>query len=368
MSSTLLYIPATPLDDLVLIQGRTDETPFSVGGVLATNNDRTIKLTVLSVPEHGALMTTRNGQTIQVGSILTMPFGESRIPVTYNSTDSFFFSLPEPNLETSSPDEFRYKLEAYDSLTGELIGSSGPESFPAVQMIRIQNVNHPPQLLVPQKSVQQTQSFERDKHVAIISGIEIRDSDKDVNVVRVDLGVESGTLTLNGQFRDLADFDSCRLRWPQGWRCVGSGSNDREMTFLARPSHVKSILTEMEYVSIFRHKDDSLLVSVFDGLGGDCISDSEQAYSTERVGPGLVRYPSLQSGCYSQRATIDILAVPREYMDEGSVDEPINRATTLGWAIYIIIGLVAFLLVGLCLRAVLYGLGRRPRGASIGPG
>ena len=366
MSTTLLYIPATPLDGLVLVQGRTEETPFTVGGVVATSNDRTIKLTVLAVPAHGALVTI-DEQTLQVGSTLTMPFGESRIPVTYKSANSFFFSLPEPSLD-SSPDEFSYKLEAYDPRTGELIGSSGPESFPVIQTIHIQNVNHPPQLLVPQASVQQTQSLESGKHVAIISGIEVRDSDKDINVVRVDLGVESGTLTLNAQFRDLADFDSCRLRWLQGWRCVGSGSNNREMTFLARPSHVKSILTEMEYVSIFQYNDDSLFVSIFDGLGGDCIADSEQAYSTASLGPEFIRYPSLQGGCYSQHATIDIVALSRDYNDEGSVDKPINRATTLGWAIYIIIGLVAFLVVGFFLRILFFGSGRRQRGASIGPG
>jgi len=316
---------------------------------------------------YGTLRTLEE-QFLQTGSILTIPFGESRVPVVYESNDDSFFSLPEPSNETE-PDEFQYKLEAYDSSTGELIGSSGGDSFPATQKLHVRNVNHPPELLVPQASVQQAKSITDGKPMAIISGVEVLDDDKDVNHVRVDLEVETGALTLNENFRGLADFDSCRFRWQLGWRCVGSGVGDRKMAFLAKPSHVKSILTELEYDSLLDHKDDNLLISVFDGIGGDCIADYEQTFSTERIGPKLTRYPSVQDGCYLQRAFVDIVGIPDDFADPGSsIDEPVNRATALGWAIYVTIGIVAFLVVGFFLRIVFFGFGHRRRGAAVGPG
>ena len=362
MTDELEYTPAKPLEGIVLVQGRTEENPFTIGGVHATTNGRTMKVVILSVPTHGTLMTT-DQQVLQTGSIVPMPWGESRILVTYHSTDNSFFSLPEPNAETM-PDEFKYKVEAHDPRTEELIGSSGPDSLAATQKIHIQNVNHKPNLLVPETSVQQTQSVISGKAMAVISGIEIFDSDKDVNFVRVDLKVESGDLTLNEKFRNLAEFDSCRNLWTAGWQCVGNGINDRKMTFLARPSHINSILTELEYASLFIHQDDSLTVSVFDGVGGDCIAELDQTFSTVRIGPNLTRYTSVQDGCYSVRAFVAIIANQEIYVDPASVDPPINRANALGWAIYIIIFFGVFLVVVLVLR-MLCGLGRRMRGASI---
>ena len=248
MALDLEYTPASPLDGLVLVQGRTEETPFNVGGVTATSEDVTMKLTILLPPTHGSLITV-DQQVLQSGSVITMPFGASKIPLVYKSNDDDFFSLPEPTIDTS-PDEFQYKLEAYDPRTGALIGSSGGDEFPALQKIHIQNVNHPHKLLVPQGSVQQALSLESGKPTATITGIEVLDKDKDINVVRVDLEVETGKITLNAESRHLADFNSCRVRFEESfqqdsWRCVGNGMNDQKMTFLARPSQVKTILTDL---------------------------------------------------------------------------------------------------------------------------
>lgn len=365
MSNELIYTPATPLEGLVLVQGSTEQTPFLIGGVDATSNDRTMKLVLLSVPSHGVLITL-DQQTIQTGSILTVPWGESRIAVMYRSTDTSFFSLPEPSIETEA-DKFNYMLEAYDPRSGNLIGWSGGDRLPATQKIHVRNYNHPPELVVPRLRIKQTKAMVSGKSMAIISGVEVLDSDKDVNVVRVDLEAETGALTLNDKFRDLADFDSCRFRWQHGWRCVGSGEDDRKMTFLARPSHVKFILAEMEYTSDFPYQDDSLLISVFDGIDGECIADFEQAYTSEAIGPELLHYSSVQDGCYSQRAIVEIVGMEEIPGDLDSIDEPINRATALGWAIYMVIGIVAFLLVGLLVRLIFCGIGGRRGGAAVGP-
>jgi hypothetical protein len=127
MALDLEYTPATPLDDLVLVQGRTEEMPFNIGGVTWTSKDVTMTLTILLPPTHGSLMTL-DLQVLQIGSIIIMSFGASKIPVVYKSYDDDFFSLPKPTIDTA-PDEFQYKLEAYDPRTGALIGSSGRDEF-----------------------------------------------------------------------------------------------------------------------------------------------------------------------------------------------------------------------------------------------
>jgi hypothetical protein len=369
MAFDLEYTPATPLDDLVLVQGRTEEMPFNIGGVTATSKDVTMTLTILLPPSHGSLITV-DQQVLQSGSIITIPFGASKIPVVYKSYDDDFFSLPEPTID-AEPDVFQYKLEGYDPETGALIGSSGGDEFPALQKIHIQNVNHPHKLLATQGSVQQALSLVSGKPMATITGIEVLDKDKDINVVRVDLEVETGKLGLNEEFRHLADFDSCRVRFQESfqkdsWRCVGNGVHDQRMTFLARPSQVKTILTDLKYVSLTEHKEDGLFISVFDGIGGDCISEYEQTYSSNRIGTMLVRYPSVQNGCYAERAYVRLVGNPELSSDDetGSSNESINMATSLGWAIYIAIGLVVFLLVGIVLRIVFFGFGRRRRGGA----
>jgi hypothetical protein len=369
MAFDLEYTPATPLDDLVLVQGRTEEMPFNIGGVTATSKDVTMTLTILLPPSHGSLITV-DQQVLQSGSIITIPFGASKIPVVYKSYDDDFFSLPEPTID-AEPDVFQYKLEGYDPETGALIGSSGGDEFPALQKIHIQNVNHPHKLLATQGSVQQALSLVSGKPMATITGIEVLDKDKDINVVRVDLEVETGKLGLNEEFRHLADFDSCRVRFQEifqkdSWRCVGNGVHDQKMTFLARPSQVKTILTDLKYVSLTEHKEDGLFISVFDGIGGDCISEYEQTYSSNRIGTMLVRYPSVQNGCYAERAYVRLVGNPELASDDetGSSNESINMATSLGWAIYIAIGLVVFLLVGIVLRIAFFGFGRRRRGGA----
>jgi hypothetical protein len=138
-------------------------------------------------------------------------------------------------------------------------------------------------------------------------GIDILDEDKDINVVRVDLEVERGKLGLkNEEFRHLADFDSCRVRFQESFQehILGDAlgmvcmMHDQRMTFLARPSQVKTILTDLKYVTLTEHKEDGLFISVFDGIGGDFISEYEQTYSSNRIGTMLIRYSSVQNGCY----------------------------------------------------------------------
>ena len=104
--------------------------------------------------------------------------------------------------------------------------------------------------------------------------------------------------------------------------------HDQRMTFLARPSQVKTILTDLKYISLTEHKEDGLFISVFDGIGGDCISEYEQTYSSNRIGTMLIRYSSVQNGCYAERAYVRLVGNPEISSDDesGSNNEPINRA------------------------------------------
>jgi hypothetical protein len=80
----------------------------------------------------------------------------------------------------------------------------------------------------------------------------------------------------------------------------------------------------------------------------------------------LTRYSSVQGGCYADNAYVNFIGTPLLLDDDvGSTNVPVNRATTLGWAIYIVIALVTVLVVGILLRIVFFAFGKSRRGGAV---
>jgi hypothetical protein len=200
--------------------------------------------------------------------------------------------------------------------------------------LRGANVNHRPSLLIPAISVTLTTS-PLGSPFAVIDGIEVIDVDDDVNVVRINVWSDNGQLKLNDKYRSLAHFESCSRRWEFDWRCQGDGVNDRNMTFVAKPSHVGLILADLEYTSFLDKTEDKVTVQVFDGIGGQYISQVEQAYSD---GPNGVHYSSVQDGCSGVSGSVEILVSPEQAggtggdIDSGGkIHDFFNAQSLLGW-------------------------------------
>ena len=334
------YHPAIPLDNVFVAQGSTGLTPFTIGtsGTVAqSTKTRIINVVIHSLPGHGILL-DKDEQILEVGSMIAIPEGESRALVYYKSNDDYFFSLPRstsPTAAVPDPDRFKFELKAFHTDTNELVGNN----FFATQDINVINVNHRPNLYLPDETFQQAKSpsLRGGLSTAIVDGIEVWDLDKNVNRVRMNLWSANGQLTLNEKYRHLADFDSCNSRWDYDWRCIGNGIRDSNMTFLAEPDSVKYILSDLKYETFFDHKDDRITVEIWDGIGGRCIADEEQTFS---AGPNGTLYSSIQSGCYGLEGWVKVIASPE--MDPSSLWSSkffgvVAVSSVLIWCVYVCI-------------------------------
>jgi hypothetical protein len=331
------------VNSVVLVQGRTEDTPFSIGGVDESNTNRTMQIVIKEPPRYGDLYA--NERILEEGSVIQVPEGESRVLVSYQSTNEFYFTLPSSSSSNAIPyagDKFEFMIESIHPVTGEPLNSN--YTRPVTQRIEVLNVNHRPSLILPVPFVTLTPPLPHLSPSAVFEGIKVEDADNDVNDIRVTIGAENGVLTINEKDRSLADFASCNERYESEWRCQGDGVSDRKMTFLTKPSNLEAILSGLKYTSYFQNMDDKLTVQVFDGIGGDCISQEEQAFS---VGPNLTSYSSVQDGCYGITASVDILYSREQAgesggggMDSGSkIRDIFSAQSILGWLFY---GLLIF--------------------------
>jgi hypothetical protein len=198
---------------------------------------------------------------------------------------------------------------------------------PSLRGANTTNVNHRPTLVIPQAPITLSTSS-LGSPFAVIEGIEVIDIDDDVNVIRINVWSDNGKINLNAKYRSLADFASCKGRWQYDWRCQGDGINDRNMTFLAKPSHVGFILADLEYSSFADNAEDKLFVQVFDGIGGECISQDEQS----------VHYSS-EVACYEASGWVELLVSPEQAggtrdTDGSSGANFFGTQSLLGWLFY----------------------------------
>jgi hypothetical protein len=120
------------------------------------------------------------------------------------------------------------------------------------------------------------------RDIYIINGITFQDtSDQDADTVRVDIEVvnQSGTIALNDEYLPLADFESCSVRTYSGWTCHGDGRG-RIMTFVAESRNIDHILKDMTFTPYFFGEQDEIMVSIYEGEGGDCLDGAEHSGAT----------------------------------------------------------------------------------------
>jgi len=283
-----------PSDAVILTQGRTGEEPFMVGAVSTAEIFTTV--VIKSLPTFGTLLTTTDmsGESLPIvkGDNLTVPEGDAGVNISYEAINPFYFSVPRSQSLTAfyfTSDSFIYLTESRHVATGELV-----KSRTVTKRIDVRNVNHAPVLNVPYQAFNLTApEYIQDSPFAIINGIAVHDVDNNVNKVRVDVSATNGTLSINNEFRSLADFD-CRSS--QGWQCQGRGVQDQSMTFLADPSHVEYILHDLRYTSFDISNSDVISLRILDGIGPDCLGDDEQAFGVSVDGN---LYSSIQpSTCF----------------------------------------------------------------------
>ena len=271
-NSTIVTSRLTPsFSEIVLKEGKTENSPFTIGGDVYGLNVSTVLVEIVSVPVYGRLFF--NGIHITAGDRL--PTKNYLASVTFGGLDEDFFNVANT---TSDRVDLGLELASFEFRLIEVDGSVVlAASDTARPLIRVVNVNDVPTLVVPDEIYLTGEKSSQGRDIYIVNGIHLDDSkDRNVDKVRVEIEVKgkSGDVQLNQEYLHLAEFSLCSLRSYSDWKCRGDG-NGRSMTFIAEPGNVDLILSDMTYTPYFLKTDDQIVVRVYDGEGGDCLDAAE---------------------------------------------------------------------------------------------
>jgi hypothetical protein len=273
----------SPSKRVDLVQGRTGETSFTVGGFNASTPSYDVWVEVTTLPLFGNLRTLQ-GLVNAPGYRIPLVGSSTSTPLFYQAWSQGYFNVPS---STFSGVRLDLPTEAF---TYRLVAMRGDEqlgvSEPVTQTLRIVHVNHAPTLHAPLSvTAPEEQPYGIGaRPYAFVEGLEIMDvDDRNIDRIRVDIWTRNGTLTIGDEYRDLADFDSCSDRTYSSWQCHGGrGDAARNMTFVAEPDAVALILENLQYDAFNWDTSDEIVVRIFDGSGGPCLDEQEhhQRFST----------------------------------------------------------------------------------------
>ena len=288
--SALRGVPSTSFTEMTALEDDYSRSEIKLRGWDWSGWRRNVRYQILSLPTYGRLFEDSDASNPLVeGSILaqidTHPYWGG-VTLLYESQHDFFNcpSITPLDIHQNESFEFRVVTVSEGIITGA--------STPAVQEVKVRNVNDAPILTVPRGEFEvevfsalrwnETNCSKnavaamqcRSRH--FLYEIAVEDRDHNMNYVRVDVNSSAGMVSLNPSAIHLADFASCSMRDDptHGWKCHGSGRSDESMTFLAKPDHAKNLLSGMSFESV-REGRDEIVIAIYDGEGGECLSDAE---------------------------------------------------------------------------------------------
>lgn len=329
------------IEQVRIRQDAIGSTSFFLGSVNVSSYVLNLSLEVLSLPLHGVL--TKNSRPVKVKMIFPLEINSSATSFEYTLNSSEYFNAPSVNAYGENlpldRESFQFRILAFDAKRN-MIASS----LPAWQSIHVVHVNHPGTLLAPP----QVTLDEIDPSIATVSGVQYTDDfrDEDIDRVRVDVWTaHGGQISILQSFLSLLDFDSCRNR--SDWNCVGDGSNDAFMTFVAVPSDISFILRSLTYRRLDPAMEDDIFIRVSDGAGGMCLTEQDHMVHTG-VAPATIH-----DTCFHSQVAIHVPANtttsdPVNPKQKRSVKHALNFlsvADLLFWTL--VIGVVACCAVGI---------------------
>jgi hypothetical protein len=103
---------------------------------------------------------------------------------------------------------------------------------------------------------------------ATITGFELFDPDQGVDLIKVSVETSIfGRVTLNPQLIKYLDFNSASFCYGEtSWHCVGDGTSENRMVFVAAPSIVQSALNGLIYQCTNSGITDNITITLFDGV------------------------------------------------------------------------------------------------------
>eukprot|EP01083_Nonionella_stella_P005201 15083_1 len=307
--------------------------------------------------------------------------------VTYNDDDD-----PRLHDESTYVDEsFKYTIlsqppEAEEKKTSRLF-----ESSPVIrQQINVVNVNDPLAMNIPygeqslttfsslswntEGCYKEPDRFWRDTFTENcetrlrLDGFQVLDADRNLDYVRVDIESSSGVLALNQEYLAQTSFAICSNRTASGvvdvtWNCDGTGTGDSKMTFISRPLHLNNILNNMTFESL-EEGEDEIVISIFDGEGGECLSSME--HEILYIIKGYKGQPSLHKGCKitSRSIPVNVLNYSNGKSTRGMKKFPMQLGVASIFGATVLFLLIAFKIRSLRARKDMYLKSKRDNGSN----
>ena len=319
-----IFLVAEASADAVLVQGRTMETPISIGTFNTSTFRYDLAIEIVSLPSFGNLV---YGEQVICGTGFRIPLeaSQTHFPILYDAYSEEYFNTPTTSFsgvifnDESVMESFEFRIVA-------IIGESNvvAVSEAVSQDIHVVHVNHAPILHAPLEARLLTEHYKdiQDRPRYLVGGIQLKDAmDKNIDRVRVDVWAANGTIQLWDEHLDLADFESCAGRPYSVWQCFGDGQRNRNMTFLAEPEDVALILKNMLYTSFFWGANDTVIVRVFDGSGGSCLDELEHQQREEAMVDPTSSFFTIHEGCFSSLAEIHVEGLRRGDATVGDENE-----------------------------------------------
>eukprot|EP00536_Pseudo-nitzschia_multiseries_P006556 jgi/Psemu1/15589/gm1.15589_g len=325
-ASTIAPGITDPVMDNLVVQGRS--ALISVGGMDASNSTTSFwdtMVEIVEVPLYGDLVGPEDS-ILRIGDRIPLKKGQARIKVTYRHVRDDYFSVPTTSFNGTTlhnanlPGEsFSYRLVALRK------GNDNPESdLEHVLLGRSKTVrqdliilhrNHPPRLrrlpddvILPE--LQPTGPGARPWATLGKDLLLSDEADYDIDRIKVDLWAYNGTLDIDLEERELqiiAEITNCDNPSPpltsdMDWIC--RGQHNRNVTFLATPSDITRILSNVKYTALHWNQRDSIMIKMYDGNGGPCLHDDERH---------SVYFPpntTIREECFQTIAVINVPSIP----------------------------------------------------------
>jgi hypothetical protein len=349
-------------DGVSVTQGQS--VTISVGGVDVSNSSTPlwdVMVELLEIPIYGELLAFlhhHNSKTFVIGRVgdrIPLEEGQFRTKLAYRNNvngGEDYFSVPTQSYNgtllpfVDLPSEFfSYRLVAVrkdidnpnqSKQESVLLGWSDSVR----QDLTIIHLNHPPTLQglpeqVIQPDLQPSEAGSR-PYATLGNNVALLDEvDCDIDRVRVEMWAYNGTLTIDleddvkkAMTLEITDCFSpsppplpsirganssssqSSPSSPFAWIC--NGKNDRNMTFLATPTDVSKILSNVQYNALNWNQSDTIVIHIFDGSGSPCLSDDEHRSLLDLDGYyGHYRPTTIRDGCFQSAAEIRVPAISR---------------------------------------------------------
>lgn len=339
---------------IVVVNNASTTTGFEASVISIPLSARDLSLSnrllfaqIQSPPKHGLLIDPFTRLPLDVSNWRSDPMSSWQGLATINMSyvgNAYFFSLPRTRVNGSE-----IPTAEKDTFTVVYRSEDGAVSKPATIFISAINRNHPTNVSFTYGDPWSDQGMfdiytisadnGSGNHVtrAVINGFSFVDPDRDSNVVRLRITTSGGRVSLNENYLKGIIFNGIAYCYQSEWRCRGDGVDDVEISAVGSPHDVFKAIEGMTFRSALQDYVDTVNVTIFDGVGGQCVS------------PKAVDQYTQQMGCFESTVSfkVNVKAVEEGYYSDGS---------SVLFGNFISMELIVIILIGVILTLCCYNI------------